>query len=138
MTKFLWNLQVMNKQRKAMEKQSVIQVNFELHVDFAYRGTGVLRRNLEQTLKDSLSLIAIRQASNNGHTHTRWIGLTTPYLLFKHMQAWRTFMTLHNEHAVAFAWQTPEGLQGTLYAQEAYANEWGCFNPEFFEEYNHE
>lgn len=132
---FVWNLQKTNKQRKAMEKQSVIQVNFELHVDFAYRGTGVLRKNLEQTLKDSLGLIAIRQASNNGHTHTRWIGRTTPYLLFKHIQAWRTFMLLNNEHAVAFAWQTFEGLEGVLYAQAEYAAEWGVFNSGYFEEY---
>lgn len=132
---FVWNLQKTNKQRKAMEKHSVIQVNFELHVDFAYRGTGVLPKNLEQTLKDSLGLIDICQLSNNACTHTRWAGMTTPYLLFKHMQAWRTFMLLNNEHVIAFAWQGVDGLEGTLYAQETYATAWGVFNPEFFEEF---
>ncbi len=129
---FVWNLQKTNKQRRAMEKQAIIQVNFELHVDFAYRGTGVLRKNLEQTLSSALGLLSIRQLSSTA-THTRWVAETTPYLLFKHLQAWRTFMLLNNEHAVAFAWQGANGLEGTLYAQEAYAVEWGCFNPEFFE-----
>nr|DAP28372.1 MAG TPA: hypothetical protein [Caudoviricetes sp.] len=133
---FVWNLQRTNKQRKAMEKQATIQVNFEVHMDFAYRGTGLLRKNLEQTLSASLGLIGIRQLSNNGTTHTRWVGITTPYLLFKHLQAWRAFMQLYNEHAVAFAWPDGAGsFDGTLYAQEAYAVEWGCFNSGFFEEF---
>jgi hypothetical protein len=132
---FVWNMQRTNKQRKAMEKQALIQVNFEVHMDFAYRSTRILRKNFEQTLSASLGLIGIRQLSNNGTTHTRWVGLTTPYLLFKHLQAWRTFMQLYNEHAVAFAWQGAEGLEGTLYAQEAYAVEWGCFNSGYFEEF---
>ena len=130
---FVWNLQKANKQRKAMQNVAHIQVNFELHVDFAYRGTDALRVGLRKTLMDSLGLIGIRQLSNNGHTHTRWVGLTTPYLLFKHLQAWRTFMLLNNEHAIAFAWQGENGLEGALYAQEAYAAAWGVFNPEFFE-----
>jgi len=132
---FVWNLQKANKQRKAMEQQALIQVNFEVHLDFAYRGTDGLRKSLERTLASSLGLIDIRQSNNNGTTHTRWVGVTTPYLLFKHLQAWRTFMQLYNEHAVAFAWQGAKGLEGTLYAQEAYSVEWGCFNPEFFEEF---
>lgn len=132
---FVWNLQHTNKQRKAMEQQATIQVNFELHVDFAYRGTDALRIGLRQTLMDSLGLIGIRQLTNNANTHTRWVGITTPYLLFKHLQAWRTFMLTMNEHAVAFAWQGATGLEGVLYAQEAYSVEWGCFNPEYFEEF---
>lgn len=132
---FVWNLQKQNKQRKAMEKQALIQVNFEVHLDFAYRGTGGLRKSLEVTLSNSLGLIDIRQSSSNGTTHTRWVGVTTPYLLFKHLQAWRTFMQLYNEHAVAFAWHGVNGLEGALYAQEAYNVEWGCFNPVLFEEF---
>lgn len=133
---FVWNLQKTNKQRKAMENVATIQVNFELHVDFAYRGTDALRVGLRKTLMDALGLIGIRQLSNNGHTHTRWVGMTTPYLLFKHMQAWRTFMLTMNEHAIVFAWSDGEGsFDGTLYAQKEYANEWGCFDVTFFEEF---
>lgn len=133
---FLWNLQRTNKQRKTMEKQATIQVNFEVHMDFAYRSTRVLRKNFEQALSASLGLIDIRQLSDNGTMYTRWVGITTPYLLFKHLQAWRTFMQIYNEHTVAFAWPDGAGsFDGTLYAQEAYAVEWGCFNSEYFEEF---
>lgn len=131
---FVWNLHATNRDKQIMTRQAWIHVNFELHVDFAYRGT-VLRKGLEQTLMDSLGLLSIRQLSNNGK-HTRWAGRTTPYLLFKHLQAWRTFMLTMNEHAVAFAWPDGAGnFDGTLYAQKEYAVEWGCFNSGFFEEF---
>lgn len=130
---FVWNLQKVNKQRKAMQNVALIQVNFEVHCDFACRGRGLVRKDFGRALASALGLIDIRQAEYNGSTHTRWIGVTTPYLLFRHLQAWRTFMLTMQEHAVAFAWQGENGLEGTLYAQEAYAAEWDVFNPEFFE-----
>ena len=131
---FVWNLKKQNSDKQIMARQAWIHVNFELHMDFAYRGTGVLRKGLKQTLADALGLVNIRQLSDNGTTHTRWAGRTTPYLLFKHLQAWRTFMRVNNEHAVAFAWFDGEGgFDGTLYAQADYAAEWGVFNSGYFE-----
>lgn len=133
---FVWNLHATNRDKRIMTRQAWIHVNFEVHTDFAYSGAGALRKGFEKTLADALGLLSIRQLSNNGHTHTRWAGRTTPYLLFKHLQAWRTFMLTMNEHAIAFAWSDGEGsFDGTLYAQKEYANEWGCFDVTFFEEF---
>lgn len=130
--RFTWNMQYQNVDYQAMQKATELTIAFK----YSFSATGA---NAEQIARfaeitqELLKFDSVRIVCT-GPKSLHCTAKTSPATFFQNLKQYQNYMLRAREQAITIAWGEQGIMRGTIYSQARYSAEWGCFDPDLFEQ----